>query len=78
MFGCALVYTVPATSAFATCPVTFEPANADKPAPLPLTLDAAIAPVNVMLLASMLPFPDDVFANTYPKSPDKLPMTVLP
>ena len=27
MFGCAALYTVPETTAFATCPVTFPPAT---------------------------------------------------
>ena len=36
MFGCALVYTVPATSALLTCPVTFPPAIDDNCEPLPI------------------------------------------
>ena len=40
-----------------------EPEIADNPAPLPLTLAAERAAVNVILLALMFPFPDDAFAS---------------
>jgi hypothetical protein len=40
MFGCAFVYTVPATNALLACPVTFAPAILNIPAPLPEKLVA--------------------------------------
>lgn len=51
MLGCALVYTVPATSALATCPETFAPVIADKLAPSPVTY------VNAPSVAETLPAP---------------------
>ena len=35
MLGCAAVYTVPATNAFATCPVTLPPGIDVKPVAAP-------------------------------------------
>ena len=59
MFGCAAVYTVPATNAFATCPDTFAPATAFAlAATVALEANPVNAPVNVVadtLPALMLP-----------------------
>ena len=63
MFGCAAVYTVPATAEFATCPVTLPPTTFDKPpaSPVNTPVFAVIAEaVIVPLTPKPVNVPNDV------------------
>ena len=86
MLGCALVYTVPATRALPTCPVTLPPVIELKPEPLPLTFPASTLPVTLTELsvptlvmlgcAAVLSVPATVV--NVPLVPLRLPPVILP
>jgi hypothetical protein len=51
ILGCALVYTVLATNALATCPVTFAPVMFDNPLASPLKLPVKLIPLAFALIS---------------------------